>query len=157
MCNLHDISWGNRPADTTGAETFTANKKKQETIKGDYAVFRTNFVFFWMIMNGIYVVFILLLVNGTGHRTTRNDGTFGYLEVFSLYLAGLVIFRVVFAIMYIVSWKAAYCCFKRYKIQHHDMKAEYKRIVARTNADGESTDDESMAGQVNDIFKKKEK
>lgn len=25
MCNLHDISWGNRPT-TTGTETYTANK-----------------------------------------------------------------------------------------------------------------------------------
>jgi len=157
MCNLHDISWGNRPADTTGAETFTANKKTQEKIKGDYMVFRTNFVFFWMILNGFYVVFILLLVNGTGHRTTRNDGSFGYLEIFSLYLAGLVVFRVVFAILYIIGWKWAYCCFKRYKIQHHDLKAEHKRIVERTNADGDSTDDETFEDQVNDIFKKKEK
>lgn len=27
MCNLHDVSWGNRPA-STGQEAFTANKKQ---------------------------------------------------------------------------------------------------------------------------------
>ena len=27
MCNLHDVSWGNRPA-STGTEAFTADKMK---------------------------------------------------------------------------------------------------------------------------------
>jgi len=31
MCNLHDVSWGNRPT-STGAEAFTANKKDQATL-----------------------------------------------------------------------------------------------------------------------------
>ena len=66
MCNLHDVSWGNRPT-STGAEAFTADKAKQETIKGDYMVFRTNFTFIWMVLNGAYLILILLLVEGAGN------------------------------------------------------------------------------------------
>ena len=115
MCNLHDVSWGNRPA-STGGETFTANEGKQEKSKADYMVFRTNFTFFWMISNGLYLVLILWLVNGSGDRTVVNSGSFGYLEVFSLYLAGLVMFRVIFAALYILSWKFSYSCSKDYRI-----------------------------------------
>lgn len=32
MSNLHDISWGNRPA-TQGVEAITANKGSQEKLK----------------------------------------------------------------------------------------------------------------------------
>ena len=156
MCNLHDVSWGNRPT-STGAEAFTADKAKQDRIKGDYMVFRTNFTFIWIVANGLYLILILWLVNGSGHRTTVNSGDFGYLEIFSLYLAALVVFRVLFAVLYILNWKFKYCCLKRYRIQYHDLQAEFKRIKSRTNAHGESTDDEEMEEQINTIFKTNEK
>ena len=58
MCNLHDISWGNRPT-STGTETFTANKNDQAKIEADYKVFRTNFVLFWLAGNIIYYIVIV--------------------------------------------------------------------------------------------------
>lgn len=36
MCNLHDISWGNRPTTTTGVEAITFNHGAQERLKQDY-------------------------------------------------------------------------------------------------------------------------
>lgn len=36
MCNLHDISWGNRPTTTTGVEAITFNQGAQEKLKQDY-------------------------------------------------------------------------------------------------------------------------
>jgi DNA phosphorothioation-dependent restriction protein DptG len=35
MCNLHDISWGNRPT-TQGVEAVTINVQAQERLKQDY-------------------------------------------------------------------------------------------------------------------------
>ena len=58
MCNLHDISWGNRPS-STGTENITANKKDQANIEADYKVFRTNFVLFWLAGNIIYYIMIV--------------------------------------------------------------------------------------------------
>ena len=156
MCNLHDVSWGNRPT-STGAEAFTADKAKQDKIKGDYLVFRTNFTFGWIVANGGYFILILWLVEGNGHKTTVNNGTFGYLEIFSLYLAALVMFRFTFAALYILNWKIKYCCCRSYRVKHHDLQAEFKRIKARTNVHGESTDDEEMEEKVHTIFKTNEK
>ena len=132
MCNLHDVSWGNRPT-STGAEAFTADKAKQDRIKGDYLVYRTNFTFVWIIANGAYFILILWLVEGDGSRTVVNDGSFGYLEIFSLYLAGLVVFRVTFSALYILNWKPKYLCCHPYRVKHHDLKAEYKKIRDKTN------------------------
>ena len=47
MCNLHDVSWGNRPT-STGTEAFSQNKLDQEKAKSDYLLFRANFVLFWI-------------------------------------------------------------------------------------------------------------
>jgi cellulose synthase/poly-beta-1,6-N-acetylglucosamine synthase-like glycosyltransferase len=58
MCNLHDISWGNRPT-STGTETYTANKNDQAKIEADYKVFRTNFVLFWLAGNILYYIIIV--------------------------------------------------------------------------------------------------
>ena len=120
-------------------------------------VFRTNFTFIWIIANGAYLIMILWSVEGSGNKTKVNDGTFGYLEVFSLYLAALVVFRLVFAVLYILNWKFKYTCLRRYRIQHHDLQSEFKRIKGRTNAHGESTDDEEMEEKVHTIFKTNEK
>ena len=120
MCNLHDVSWGNRPT-STGAEAFTADKAKQDKIKGDYLVFRTNFTFGWIVANGGYFILILWLVEGNGHKTTVNNGSFGYLEIFSLYLACLVMFRFTFAVLYILNWKIKYCCCRSYHVKYHDL------------------------------------
>ena len=111
MCNLHDVSWGNRPT-STGTEAFTANKSTQADLEGDYKVFRTNFVLFWLIANIGYYIMILQFINGE-----TQDGTIGYLEVFSLMLAAMVVFRVTFAAIYILGWKCRYCCVKRYVVQ----------------------------------------
>ena len=120
-------------------------------------VFRTNFTFVWIVLNGGYLILILWLVNGNGHRTTVNSGDFGYLEIFSLYLAALVMFRVTFAVIYILNWKFKYTCLRKYRVQHHDLQGEFKRIKGRTNAHGESTDDEEMEEKVHTIFKTNEK
>lgn len=57
ICNLHDVSWGNRPANT-GEETLSVHKKDQEKAKADYQVFRTNFVFFWTVFAFGYYIMI---------------------------------------------------------------------------------------------------
>ena len=63
MANLHDVSWGNRPATaaTGGTEAFTADAKKQQQTKESYKAYRANFLFFWFCANGAYFVFCLSL------------------------------------------------------------------------------------------------
>jgi len=57
MCNLHDVSWGNRPT-STGQEAFTDNKNDKAKAEGDYKVFRTNFVLCWLAFNVGYYIMI---------------------------------------------------------------------------------------------------
>ena len=118
MCNLHDVSWGNRPT-STGQEAFTANKKAQEKSESDYKTFRTNFVLCWLSANVAYYIIILKLINSSsGDQIGQiKDSDDGYLTYFSIYLAGLVLFRVFFAVVYILKWKIRYNCQGKYKIQ----------------------------------------
>lgn len=108
------MSWGNRPT-STGQEAFTANKADQEKSKGDYMVFRTNFVLIWLAANMAYYITIVELVNGAG-GTEYHLTDSGYLAGFSCYLAALVIFRVLFGTMHIVKWKFRYNCRNKYKV-----------------------------------------
>jgi len=79
MCNLHDVSWGNRPS-STGQEAFTDNKKDQEKAKGDYQVFRTNFTLFWLFLNGAYYIIVMHFLDnlGVNHEGNINTGELGY-------------------------------------------------------------------------------
>ena len=65
MCNLHDVSWGNRPT-STGQEAFSANKQQQANSENDYKVYRTNFVMLWLLGNVAYYIAILEIVQAAG-------------------------------------------------------------------------------------------
>ena len=55
MCNLHDISWGNRPTgQEQGTNAVTSNLKKQEELKQEYQLFRAYFLYFWLIANAVF-------------------------------------------------------------------------------------------------------
>ena len=57
MCNLHDISWGNRPtAAASGTNAFTEVAKKQLELEKTYKMFRVNKLCLWMVFNAAYVV-----------------------------------------------------------------------------------------------------
>jgi lysylphosphatidylglycerol synthetase-like protein (DUF2156 family) len=151
MCNLHDVSWGNRPA-STGQEAFTDVKKEQAKSEEDYKVFRTNFVLIWLAANMGYYIMIVELVSSASGSTYRDKDS-GYLAGFSCYLGALVIFRVVFASMYICKWKCRYNCSKKYKVPHRNMIADFKTIK-KNCVNGESTDDEEMEEELNKIYEK---
>jgi len=74
MCNLHDISWGNRPS-TQGVEAVTHQAAKQELLKQDYQVFRAHFLFFWLIANGLFAGLMVFITKGSSTKIV-NDGSF---------------------------------------------------------------------------------
>ena len=60
-----------------------------------------------------------------GEETTKiNTGRFGTLEYFSMYLAGIVVFRVFFATLHTCKWKWRFCCNKAYQHQEINLKKE---------------------------------
>jgi len=139
MCNLHDISWGNRPS-STGQEAFTSNKNDAAKAEGDYKVYRTNFVLFWLAANAGYYILIIELVDSAS-GSTIHDSDSGYLAYFSIYLAALVVFRVFFASIFICKWKIRYNCSSSYRVRSVNLLQEFKD-VKKNCKDGESTDDD---------------
>lgn len=99
-----------------------------------------------------YYIMIVELVNSDSGETYR-DADSGYLAGFSCYLAGLVVFRVLFASIYICKWKCRYCCSKKYKVPHRNMIHDFKTIK-KNSKNGESTDDEEIEAELKQIYEK---
>jgi len=118
-------------------------------------IYRTNFFFLWFTSNGIYAYIMIRLVNGQYGTNSPGviDGSVGPLEVFSLFIAGLVVFRVFFAFLYILLWKFRYCCLKKYKVKSIDLNKVFKHIKHNTKH-GDSTDDEEIDEEDARIFGK---
>ena len=72
-------------------------------------MFRINMVIFWILINGLYTILImtyatkdLIWINAPGHTS--------FIEGLSLYLAGMVVFKVTCAIVHILRMKWQYNC-----------------------------------------------
>jgi len=137
MSNLHDISWGNRPSATAGTNILTVDAKKQQELKTNYMVFRVNFLAFWIAANGAFAIVVENYADGSFRNYTTpkdgklpriNDGTIGFLEFFALYLAALVVYRVIFGTLHILKFKILTNCSKKYKTPRFDLHAEVKRL-----------------------------
>lgn len=113
MCNLHDISWGNRPsaAATQGAGTnaFAESAKKQAELTKSYEMFRVNFFIFWVVLNIGYVLILSGAVSSTSR--TINNGEWHFLEIFSAYLAGVIMYKVIFAAIHLARYKFRLHCY----------------------------------------------
>ena len=107
MANLHDISWGNRPTTNTGMEGISAKANVQKETQINYKAYRANFLFLWFCANGAYFVLVLRL-GESGDQYEVNSGAFSVLDGFSMYLASVVLFRVIFAFLYVVKWQWRY-------------------------------------------------
>jgi len=87
-------------------------------------MFRVNFVTFWIISNAIYVSVIDYFVGQ--NKQYVNDGTWGFMEYFSAYLAGLVIYRVFFAVIHIFRFKCRRNCFRgEYQVREINIKKHH--------------------------------
>ena len=73
MCNLHDVSWGNRPANT-GQEALLAKKAEQEKNANQYKIFRTNFVLCWLAANTAFYIIIMQFAVGEQEDIEYKDG-----------------------------------------------------------------------------------
>jgi len=52
ICNLDDVSWGNRPANASkGMNVVVDDKKRQEILKQSYRSTRTHILIFWLLAN----------------------------------------------------------------------------------------------------------
>jgi len=116
----------------------------------NYQEFRANVLFIWLICNGAYF-YIVLGLSGSNDPTTINNGSVGALQVFTMVLAGMVIFRVFFSTIYVIKWKFRYCCNKKYKIKRFNLEKTWQKR-SKQEDEGLSSDDEDIYLKAKRIY-----
>lgn len=92
----------------------------------NYQMFRIEFLAFWVVANVGYCIGLNHLAIGK-KSNVMNDGSYGVLEYFAMYLAFVVVFRFFFAACHIVSMKFKYSVKKSiYGIEEVNLKKLYK-------------------------------
>ena len=70
----------------------------------------------------------ILRVGESGDPNKVNTGKFTVLDGFSMYLAGVVVFRFVFALLYVIKWQCRYLHSKKYKIDEYNLESKFKKL-----------------------------
>ena len=78
------------------------------------------------------------------------DGDSGILEIFSMYLGALVVFRVVFAAIYILMWKFRYNFMEKYKVSKRNLLVDFSAIKKKCK-NGLSSDDDEIEEEFEKI------
>jgi hypothetical protein len=98
-------------------------------------VFRVNFLTFWIVANTAFAIVIENKAqitdpakNSGGGPIIVNDGKWGFLEIFAIYLAALVVYKVFFGVFHILKFKFLFNCLPKYKIPKFDMHQEVKKL-----------------------------
>lgn len=150
MCNLHDISWGNRPTtQAQGVEAVTFNAAAQEKLRQDYQLFRAYFLYFWLISNALFGGLSEYLTSSSNQQTI-NDGNIRFIDGFALFVAGLVVFKFIFALIYTLKWNFRNC-FKssKYGKNKVDIAEEFRKLKQARNgaySTDEDDDDDATGG-----------
>jgi hypothetical protein len=96
-------------------------------------VFRVNFLTFWVVANAAFAIIVETYAQLSDTTNTEgpiivNDGSVGFLEVFALYLASLVIYKVFFGVLHIINFKIKSNFVAQYKTPKFDLHDEVKRL-----------------------------
>ena len=92
-------------------------------------VFRVNFLTFWIVCNIGFAIFVENYATlPLDKNKLQNDGSFGFLEIFSAFLTSLVLFRVGFGAFHIIKFKFLSYFFSSYKVFKFDMLDDAKQL-----------------------------
>lgn len=95
------------------------------------------------------------MMAGVYDQSTINNGNVTYFEVFTLYLAALVLFAAFFATLYTLLWTYRFGFLQAYKIEEQNLLEEFRRVK---NITGDSSDEEDIDKKLNEfVIKNKEK
>lgn len=103
FCNLHDISWGNRPASTSaqGLNSLTYDKMKQAVIALDYQVFRSQFLYTWFVINVLFGLMVArFLLPSTMEVSDTSDTAYQFLLISAILMAALVSFKTLTGLLF---------------------------------------------------------
>ena len=104
-CNLHDISWGNRPA-VADTGQLASHAAKQKKMLENYQMFRVNAFCFWVFINIGFVLTVESVMNNS-NALALNDGDIfrNPIELFSVFMAALAVFRITFGTLHVIRMK----------------------------------------------------
>ena len=131
MCNLHDISWGNRPSVSSGTDALSSNAKKQQELKANYQVFRVNFLACWILMNAVFALVLETTYTASVDDTKTyyiNDGKMQFITVFALFMSGIVVYRVGFALIHLFKFKTISNISRKYKVTKFNLNEDVKKL-----------------------------
>lgn len=98
-------------------------------------MYRVNALAYWVILNTLYI-FGLTYINNL-KVTKVNDGHIHYIDGIALFLSGIVIYKVTFALLHIGWFKLRVMCFQDMKVQNYNLKKEVKRLKKGNANDSE--------------------
>ena len=99
-------------------------------------MFRVNFLTFWVVANGAYAILITMFANKSNSREINTGHVSGFLDVFSTYLAALMIYKFIFGLIHILKFKCRNSCGSKYKIRRINLMKEVRRIKKLENDSG---------------------
>lgn len=123
--NLHDVSWGNRPAISDINQASKA-ATKAENLKKTYEQSRTYWVFMWVMCNVGYMVFIEMFVFKP--KETRYCNDFDFLMAFSLFIAFQMSFKIIAGGCYLCNFKRRVKYDPNYTIEKHNMTLDVRKM-----------------------------
>lgn len=87
----------------------------------------------WGVFNALYIVIISQLSKtppaDPKHPVHKNDGVIRPLDGFALFLAGIVLYKVFFAVIHLLWFKIRISCYEDLKVHPVDLKEEVKKIA----------------------------
>jgi len=110
-------------------------------------VFRAYFVYVWLILNCIYAFVLIGLTNSSSASGEA------ILNGFALFVAGLVVFKLIFATIYQIKWYVRFCCNSTYQASKKDVGEVFKQIRKDKNKQ-ESSDEEDNDEEVTEMIRK---
>lgn len=103
MCNLHDISWGNRPA-VADTNQLTQHAAKQKKMLENYQMYRVNFFCVWALFNIMFIILVEEVMDNSD-ALALNDGILNPIDIFSVIMAIMAVFRITFGTLHVLRMK----------------------------------------------------
>ena len=93
-------------------------------------MFRVNILAFWLACNAAFAITIetygqLTQTDAGDGKVRINDGQMNFIQAFAIFLAGIVVFRLSFALITLCKFKFFACCSKKYKLHTFNMQEEF--------------------------------
>ena len=94
----------------------------------------------------------MLKLSGSNDPQYINNGSVGPLQIFTLFLAFLVCYRVFFALLYVCKWKWRYNFNPAYKVTTYNLERTFRKLRTDQDDDGFSSDDEEIYEAAKRIY-----